>query len=70
MDDLDTHTHVLEPTTKSYATRHRRIAVAKNCSILVEIDPRAPHMVCVYYYMHISLHFTSLHFMDDVRCVL
>lgn len=46
MDDIDQHAHVLEPTIRSYAIHSRRIAVAKNCSILVDIDPRTPKMVC------------------------
>lgn len=45
IDDIDQHVHVLEPAKRSYAVHSRRIAVAKNCSILVEIDPRAPRMV-------------------------
>jgi hypothetical protein len=45
IDDIDQHVHVLEPAKRSYAVHSRRVAVAKNCSILVEIDPRAPRMV-------------------------
>lgn len=42
LDDLDQHTWVLEPENPSRSTTHRRVAVARHCSVMLKIDPRAP----------------------------
>lgn len=42
LDDLDQHTWVLEPEKPSRSTTHRRVAVARHCSVMLKIDPRAP----------------------------
>ncbi|CAM9824218.1 unnamed protein product [Ectocarpus sp. 12 AP-2014] len=42
LDDLDEHTWVLEPEKPSRSTTHRRVAVARHCSVMLKIDPRAP----------------------------
>jgi hypothetical protein len=47
MDDIDQHTHVLQPSPSTYAVRSRRIAVARNCSVVVEVDAMNPRAVSV-----------------------
>ncbi|CAM9595387.1 unnamed protein product, partial [Hapterophycus canaliculatus] len=42
LDDLDQHTWVLEPEKPSRSTTHRRVAVARHCSVMLKIDPRSP----------------------------
>eukprot|EP00752_Nemacystus_decipiens_P010918 g9703.t1 len=45
LDDLDHHTWVLEPEKPSRSTTHRRIAVARHCSVMLKIDPKSPQDV-------------------------
>eukprot|EP00903_Cladosiphon_okamuranus_P010480 g9915.t2 len=45
LDDLDQQTWVLEPEKPSRSTTHRRIAVARHCSVMLKIDPKSPQDV-------------------------
>lgn len=43
--DLDSNAWVLEPTVGSYHTPYRRLVIDSSASLLVEINPHAPHVV-------------------------
>jgi hypothetical protein len=42
LDDFDAHTWVLEPEHPTYAVSSRRLNLAPQCSLVVEIDPADP----------------------------
>ncbi|KAG5177285.1 WD-repeat region-domain-containing protein [Tribonema minus] len=42
LDDLDAHTHVLEPEHRSRAIAQRRVALAPHCSLSLALNPLAP----------------------------
>jgi E3 ubiquitin-protein ligase FANCL len=49
--DLDDHTNVLEPNSRSFCIVSRRLAVSRTCSIKITLDPRAPRQLCPVAYM-------------------
>ncbi|EFA85186.1 Rab GTPase [Heterostelium album PN500] len=43
MDEIDSKTWVLDPSTPSHSDTSRRIALGNNCSLLVEVNPLSPN---------------------------
>jgi E3 ubiquitin-protein ligase FANCL len=45
MDDLDKHAWIMEPEQPTRADTMRRLAIGKNCSLLIEVDPLRPNRI-------------------------
>lgn len=60
MEDIDSHTWVLEPERPSRASKMRRIAVNTYCSMQIEVDPLKPRAIPVYRFLGAESEVASL----------